>query len=464
MGTERDNKVVKFHRFPLHINVGMIIFIVIAIYVCVCVVMYFRSKPISGYEVKEGSLSVSNIYTGIAIRDEEIIQSANAGYVNYYAREGEKVACGDLVYTMDQSGRLAELLSDGELGENTLSADNLNEIKSEIIHFQREFDSKTFSSIYEFKYDMEGTSLKLANLNILKSIESLDSAAGYVSLCNAPKSGYVVYNIDGYESLQPSEITSQMFEQEEYEKTQLIGGELVGENSPVYKFITSENWFIVIPIDETRAAELSEETHVKVRFLKEQTESWATAEVLNKEDGQYCVLGFNNSVVSFCKDRYIEIELMTEQEIGLKIPNTAIAEREFFLIPKEYLLEANPSNDTYLFMKETYAEDGTISAEAIELTVYNETDTDYYVDESVLSIGDTLLKYDSSEKYSVSKKGTLIGVYNINKGYADFRQIVVLYANDEYSIVKSNTSYGLSTYDYIVLDAQSVSDDDFIYE
>lgn len=50
----------------------------------------------------------------------------------------------------------------------------------------------------------------------------------------------------------------------------------------------------------------------------------------------------------------------------------------------------------------------------------------------------------------------------MNKGYADFKQINILYQNDEYAIVNSNTRYGLSVYDYIVLDASSVSDDQFI--
>lgn len=52
----------------------------------------------------------------------------------------------------------------------------------------------------------------------------------------------------------------------------------------------------------------------------------------------------------------------------------------------------------------------------------------------------------------------------MNKGYADFKQINILYQNEEYSIVKSNTQYGLSVYDYIVLDATTVNEDELIYE
>ena len=53
---------------------------------------------------------------------------------------------------------------------------------------------------------------------------------------------------------------------------------------------------------------------------------------------------------------------------------------------------------------------------------------------------------------------------NINKGYADFRQIVILYQNEEYAIVKSNTTYGLNEYDYIALNANELTDDEFIFE
>ena len=78
--------------------------------------------------------------------------------------------------------------------------------------------------------------------------------------------------------------------------------------------------------------------------------------------------------------------------------------------------------------------------------------------------GSYIIKPESTEKHAVSKTGSLIGVYNINKGYADFKQVSILYQNEEYSIVKSNTAYGLNVYDHIVLDATLVNDNDFIYE
>ena len=81
---------------------------------------------------------------------------------------------------------------------------------------------------------------------------------------------------------------------------------------------------------------------------------------------------------------------------------------------------------------------------------------------SMVESGDILFREDSEESFTVSRRATLIGVYNMNKGYADFKQINILYQNDEYAIVKPNTKYGLSVYDYIVLNAESVRDDQFI--
>ena len=115
-------------------------------------------------------------------------------------------------------------------------------------------------------------------------------------------------------------------------------------------------------------------------------------------------------------------------------------------------------------MRDTYTEDGKETAEFLETQLYNETDTSYYLDDSTLRAGDILIKPDSTEKYTISQQDSLIGVYNINKGYADFKQINVLYQNDEYSIVQSNTQYGLNVYDYIVLDTSTVKENDLIYE
>ncbi|MBO4808670.1 MAG: hypothetical protein J5537_06465, partial [Lachnospiraceae bacterium] len=174
-----------------------------------------------------------------------------------------------------------------------------------------------------------------------------------------------------------------------------------------------------------------------------------------------------NSMVAFCKDRFVDIELMVEEDNGLKIPNSSIAEKPFFLINKEYVTKGGNSSNLSVLRKEQ-SENGEV-VKNVEISVYKEDDDVYYVDTNSLSTGNILIKPnapvdgDESNMFIVGKQGTLTGVYNINKGYADFNRIEILYSNDEYTIIEPNISYGLRAYDYIALDASIVSDKDFVY-
>lgn len=467
MAEKRASKVTKLKKYrrPLNINIGMVIFAVIFIYVCFCISLYFKDNHIKPYEVREGSLASENLYTGVILREEKVVTAKAAGYVNYYAREGERVAVGNLVYTVDETGRLADYLNSAELGENALSDNDLSQLKSELVNFVHGFSPQNYAAIYDFKYGVKGTILKLANNSLMESITDVrGELGGMVDLAYAPYTGVVMYWTDGYETLTSDMVTESVLKQTNYKKNQLIGNEIIASEDAVYKVCNNENWSIVIAVDEAKAAELAEAEFVKVRFMKNQNESWAGVTILHNQDGKtYAELSFTNSMVSFVNDRFLEIELLLHDEKGLKIPNTAIAQREFFLIPEAFVTKSGDT-DSFGVLREAVLEDGTRSTEYVEVGIYNLVDGEYYVEADVLRSGDHLFMTDSTETYTVSKRATLIGVYNMNKGYADFRQIEILYQNDEYAIVKSNTKYGLNVYDLIVQDASSVSVDQFIYQ
>lgn len=459
------NKITKYRR-PLNLNIGMLIFTTIFVYVVICVIMYFRTDHVVGYSVKEGSLTSNSIYKGIALRKEEIVTSTDAGYVNYFAREGERAAVGNLIYTVDETGRLSDYVQANESGENTLSDADLSELKTEITAFINGFDRTDFSGVYNFKYNVEGTVLKLANYNMLENVNALNSASSssLITSCYAQESGIVVYSIDGYEDLTLQDMKAEYFDQDNYEKNHLVNNELIAKGDPVYKLSTAEDWSIVIQTDEETAQQLVDEEYIEVKFLKNQDKAWASVTSYTNDDGDsFVALTFTNSMITFCTDRFIDIELLLEDERGLKIPNSSIVEKEFFIVPKEYVTQGGNSGN-YGVLLETYNEEGNATTEFVETPIYQETETEYYLDDTVLRAGNYIIKPDSTDKYAISKTGSLIGVYNINKGYADFKQISILYQNDEYAIVKSNTVYGLNVYDYIVLDASTVNDNEFIYE
>lgn len=458
----KSGKIVKYRR-PANLNIGMIIFGFIFIYIIICVVTYFRTDHIAGYEVTNGSLSTSNIYTGIAVREEKVVYSAGDGYVNFFAGEGEKIGANQLVYTIDGSGRLAELMST-EREENTLSDAELLQLRQECISFSGSFHDQSFYSVYDFKHTMNGAVLRLATANTLENISSINDAgiAGSVHLYYAAEPGAVIYSVDGYENLTPNDISKELFDQTQYEKKSLSNNELLAQGDVAYKLCTSENWSIVIPLDEEQERALDGESYVKVKFLKDQTQSWANLEILHLPDGVYGVLGFHTSMLTYCMERFIEIELIVEEEKGLKIPVSSIVEKEFFLIPSDYVYASDGGRTRYV-SRQVYNDKNGLSWESVNVTVYSESDGNMYVGEDLLSGGDVLQKADSEETFTVGTRATLIGVYNINKGYADFRQISILYQNEDYAIVKSNTTYGLCVYDHIVLDASTVFEDDFTH-
>jgi len=342
-GRSAPKKVTKIRKYrkPLNLNIGMLIFGVIFFYVVVCVILYFQTSHIVRYEVKEGSLATDTVYTGVALRDETVVCAETAGYVNYYAREGERVAKNNLVYIVDETGRLNEELENLSLGENSLSDRELMDFRNEIVNFVHGFRPEEYGSTYDFKYSLKNTVLKLANVSMLQSISDLSSATGtnIINYSNAPISGIVAYWVDGLEGLTPQDVTADLLEEKDYEKTQFISNSLTAAEDPVYKLSTDENWSIVIPIEADRGTQLLAEDYIKVRFLKNQYESWGKVNLLNNVDGNtYLQLTFTNSMVSFISDRFLDVELILEDEKGLKIPVSSIVQKEFFLIPEDFVI------------------------------------------------------------------------------------------------------------------------------
>ena len=460
---KKKNKTVSFdeRRLPRP-NIGMIIICVILIQVLIYVIMYFNTSHIERYEVREGSLAVSNVYTGIALREEMVVDNPAAGYVNQFIYDGERAAVGDLVYTVDETGRL-ETVQSGQFEESKLSDKELREFRGEIINYMHSFRETNFDTVYDFKRSLKNTVAKISNTNLLQNLEEL-SGADIINYCHAPQTGIVSYWTDGYETSVGEDLSAADFEKKNYEKKQIIADELVEKGVPVYKINTSELWDLVIPIDTERGAELEKEGYVKVRFLKNQYESWASTKMIYGKNGETLLnLHFNNSMVTFASDRFLDVELILEEEKGLKIPLTSIVDKEFFLLEEPYLIDEGQKGKRTV-IRQCYLEDGTISTERITVGIYSydEENGKYFVDATYLNTGDILHQLDSQATEIVRERATLTGVYNINKGYADFREISILYQNDEYAIVKSGTEYGLKVYDYIVLNAEYVNDQQFI--
>lgn len=462
---KKNSKITNINSGFTPDRIGILIFAVLLVYMIISIVQYIKAKHVVGYEVMEGSLSQNNTYTAIALRDEEVVENDTAGSVYYFATEDRRVAKGDLVYIVDEADSLSDMSSlTGDASAVALSDKDYAEIKEDIEDFTSTFNKNNFSSVYDFKNSINGTLSKLVNTSYLNNIGELSSSTHNFIYRNAPSSGIVLYSKDGYEGLTLQDMKSDLFDQTTYEKTTFGSSEVVTADAPVYKLAKNEDWSVVIQVENQETADyLMDQEYIKIKFLKNQVTVWGQGSTYTNSKGEVFVqFSFTNSMITFATDRFLSIELIIENESGLKIPNSSIIEKNFYVVPSELVMETAEGNT--VVQRKTYLEDGSQSSEDVIVSIHSQVDDKYYIDQDAIASGDILMNPATGAEFTVSEVASLTGVYNINKGYADFKQIEVLYSNDEYSIVKSGTEYGLNVYDYIALDATSVTDDELIYD
>lgn len=458
MAKKKPGKIVRYRK-PRNLNVGMIMFGIIFIYILFSVYTYLQKEKVQVYEVVEGAIVDDRTHTGIILRKEETQFSDRPGYLNYYVREGKRASVGTSICSIDETGTLEQVLSEHSEGNINLTEDNLMDIKKQLSVFSLNYKDSQFSSVYDTKYSLDAAVMEYVNFNTLDNLQQVIESMGlnFVQL-KAPKAGVVSYAIDSYESLQPQQITEASFDRTNYKKSITRSSELVESGAPVYKLITDDAWSIVFSMTERDVADFGTESSLKVNFPGHSLTTTGTFSMITGSDGKpYGKLDFSKYMVQFVSERFVDFEIQTSKVDGLKIPVSSATTKSFYLLPVDYLAQGGDSSSDG-FYKEVYSEAGT-SIVFVPATLYNSTEEYYYVDmgeDSQLKAGDYIVKPESQERYQIGTTASLEGVYNINKGYTVFKQIEVLSQNDEFYTVNKGTKYGLSVYDHIVLDASLI--------
>lgn len=459
MAKKKNKKIVRYRK-PLNINIGFIMFALIFVYMAFYVYTYMQRDKVEFYEVVEGSIVNDQRHTGLILREEEAKYTDRAGNINFYMREGKRAAVGTRIYSIDETGTLSKLLEERTDGSVALSAENLSSLKKELSEFSQTFTEDNFGAVYDSRYALDSEVLEFVNIDTLKNLDSMiDELGANFEQVRSDRAGIISYTVDGMETLTPAEVTAEMFDKTNYKKNPVKSGQLVESGSPAYKVITSSDWSILFPLGEKEQALYNGKTSLTVTFSGKDLRTNAQFSMITGADGAlYGKLDFTKYMEQFAASRFVDFEIITEEVTGLKIPRTAVADVNFFLIPKDFLVTSQ-SGSARGFYKETYTENGP-SVVLVSCDIYNADEDYYYVDsgeKSELKAGDYLVKENSQDRYQVGTKASLQGVYNINRGYTAFRKIEVLNSNDEYYTVARGTDYGLSVYDHIVLNAAAVT-------
>lgn len=454
-----NKKVVKFHKTS-QLNIGVIIFLIILVYMLYNIFQYFTTERVAVYEVSQGTIAQNNTFTGVILREEKIYNTESPGYISYYNKDATKVGVNSYVYSVDENGNFyQEILAQnsGRLLSGKGAYDNLEKTAQEYV---LNYSDENFYQVYSFKYDMEAELMEAISANAMSGMSENGNYNG-LHVFRAPEPGIVVYNTDGLENVTIDNFTEDIFDKSSHVKNNLMTREKVNAGEPAFKLITSEIWNLLIPIDDKLAADLAEETSIKIEFKKDNSTAWGSSRILNRNGASYLALTFQSAGLRFATERYLEIELLLTDTSGLKIPNTALTEKNFFLLPKDFLTKGGDDNSNGIMCRYEDKE-GKFVTKFIAVAVGQEEGNTYYIAAEELSGGEIVIKPDSNETYTLNKQEPLQGVYNINRGYAVFRRVEVLFQNEEYSIVGTGTKYGVSLYDHIALEAARITENEII--
>ena len=319
--------------------------------------------------------------------------------------------------------------------------------------------SSNFSSIYNTKNSVISELTDSQYSIIMDDLDTIIENTGSKELFhkgNALKPGIILYSTDGYENYTEDRIDKNTFDSSSYELNNLQKVDIINVGEPVYRLIKSDNWSIYVELNETEASYFSEKSSVQIRFVDSDITCRADMTVINKNGTYFGKISLSKYMINFAEQRFIKIEITQNSHVGLKIPVTSVVKKNFYTIPKEYITASNN------FVRISYSSTGEMLTEPVNATIYDLDETYYYVSMNDFDSGDVIMAADTGKQYIIGTMGELTGVYCVNRGYASFRMVEIIDENNEYYIVKSGTTYGLSVYDHIVLDYRTVDENKLI--
>lgn len=458
----KNRKLIKFNR-DIKINAATCVIAAILLYVIICVVNYMRKDPITTYKVNKSNVNNNIILSGLVVRDEEVLSASKSGYICYYIRDGEKIEKNSTVCTVDESGQVYNVIADSEEYDDLLTKDDYNEIRSLISLYKVGYKDSEFYNAYNFQNNVNNKVLELTNEIIMQQVSSADGTAMTLSAVTSPYSGLVTYYMDGYEDYNIADVKQEDFDQSAYVKNTLKTGDVITAGTPVVKIIPSETWNILAPISDDQLSALSDKNHV--RFTINNSSYYITMpfEIINKEDGNYINITLDKYLLNFISERFVTVEIYMEEDMGLKVPVSALVDKEVYKIPISYLSAGGNQSASNRFNVQVRDENGEITIKQVTPNIYK-TDEEYcYVDPLSFEDTDVLIDIETNQTTAVSVLGTesIQGVYTANRGIAEFRIVTVIKTIDDFALVESDEE--LNVFDNIILDSKTVTENQIIY-
>ena len=420
----------------LHMNLGTLIFLIIVIYLMAYILSYLGKSKLAIYEVSASDIVDSIDGTGVILRKETLVHTEQSGYINYYVQEGSMIRQNGTVYTVDTTGKVRKYLKQMLEKKNSVSQDEKEQVVEKLKVFSEGYTDNNFSLLYETQNDISSTLLAYTDTMLAQNKEELAQKYGQNIFVNKVK-----------------------MKDLRTDKKQKVG-------KPVYRLVEGQDWQLMIPVnkndyDRLKKREEDRQT-IQVTFHKDNFVAAVQYHCLKQNDSYYVILSFDNYIQRYLNQRYLYVSLTLSETKGLKIPSSSLVKKEVYKIPKSFLVNGgNSSKKEQVNIMKTNKKGEKVLTQAA-VNVYK-SDEDYvYVYSANLTKGTVLSETNKEKIYTLKNKSQIQGVYIVNRGYTVFKQIEMVERNEDYCIVSAKNS-GIELYDRIILNSDTVKEDQVIY-
>ena len=497
-GSRRSNaKIVKNQTVSARRNsVALPIFIFFIILCFIYIIgssVNFLTKKIVNYDVLSyGTIDTPKSANAIIIRSEKVYNTEKAGVISYDAADNEKVKKGAVVCSIKDEAVVAQMQASlDDINEQIMKVQSERkdisvysedikkyntQMKDIIDENALDYAYMKLGNIYEFgntvkkQLDTRNQYLLSENSGELKDLvsqkkEQESKLNENISNMVAEESGIVSYYIDGLEeeltpenmeSISKSQISDTVKAESSFKSS-------VRANSPAFKLVTSNIWYIASYIKKDYIKEWEKgdtrTIYVKDENGREHSLEAYVQDIVANDTESFVIFKITRDMTDFINVRNITIETESSER-GYKIPNSAIVEETLMKIPTAYVdSEGNVIK----------VENGNNKAVAVNISGKDPDDSNYSytpVQMGVINVGDTIKSPISDETFVIADVLNTKGIYVVNTGIAEFRTIDLTnsVANSTHTILDPSYNTNIYVYDRIMTDPRNVEKEEMVYE
>ena len=479
----RESAKEKVNR---HIPISIFFASIGLVYVLFFIYHSFTTPAMKAVTVEAGNLAESDVFNAMVIRKETNVYATESGVVDTFLPAGATAKKGETICSVTHDTAKRQQILAGLSAEKARMAASVDydpQAERDLQAFLREYAVN--AGYRRFEYTDQAL-LDLENMltsggfgytvqdssGYQKSIDNLElyrqQIAAIGKAYTIGQSATISYYTDGLEKIsaqdfQPSDLKKQAQPLYRLEKKE------VKANDFLFKTIDNLYYYFGTEINASAYNYLDDFTggYITLFFPTKNLSMTVRLERLEPyADSYLAVFQADRFINRFLDDRFVPLQITYDQHSGLKIPNSAIAAREVLLVPQT-AVDKDERGD-YFVRKKVINDKKQETGVSIRIKVYGEDEEKNYY---VLAVDNPqdLMKNDiifylnpengkQYDSYTITKEEKILGVYVLNKGYADFKRIRRLYQSDHFSIVQKFFPYSIKIYDQIAGEAQNMKE------